>query len=314
FGLDRGFHYLDARIEDDVRYTPRDALRQFAWHAQLLHCRRADEIEAIASAVAGKAIRGDHPFFLFVNFMDAHSPYAPPGSRGVRIEPLTDRFMDEMLHGHLDVSPAARALLISQYDAAITFVDDRVGELIQTLWRNGAYDNTLIIITSDHGEAFGDKGFIGHGNSVYQDAVHIPLLIKFPRQTAGALRTEPVALTDLYGTVLGEQFGTSLQHPAPQSRIAISEGFTARRGPLRAIRAAVGSEYKLIVEAGTPHVFDIRNDPNEEHDLAGTVPAEVVAPLQAAITAVARLTPHNRTGKPLDPETVRRLRALGYLR
>ena len=111
-----------------------------------------------------------------------------------------------------------------------------------------------------------------------------------------------------------EHFGISLLHPAPESRIVISEGFTARRGPLRAIRAAVGSEYKLLVEARTPHVFDVRNDPNEESDLAGKVPAEVVAPLQAAIDAVAHLTPHNRTGKPLDAETVRRLRALGYLR
>jgi len=331
FGLDRGFRYLDARIEDDVRYTPRDALRQYAWHAPLLHCRRADEIEAIASALVERTAHNPHPFFLFVNFMDAHSPYAPPGNYvgrfpgrlpNVPIEPQMDRLMDEMLHGQVQLSPAIRGHLISQYDAAIAFVDHHAGELIRTLRRHGAYDNTLIIITADHGEAFGDKGFIGHGNSVYQDAIHIPLLIKLPRQTSGEVRNEPVALTDLYATVLDaascrsphEHFGISLQRPAPATRIVTSEGFTSRRGPLRAIRAAVGSEYKLIIEAQTPHLFDIRNDPNEEHDLAAKAPASVLAPLQSAIAAVAHLTPHNRTGKPLDPETIRRLRALGYLR
>lgn len=330
FGLDRGFRYLDARFEDDVRYTPRDLLRQLAWHAQLLHVRRADEIEATASRLIQRGAREPHPFFLFVNFMDAHAPYAPPESyaslfpgclRGIATEPLVDGYIDEMLRGNLEVPPDIRSHLISQYDGALRFVDHHVGALIQTLRQYGVYDNTLIVITSDHGEAFGDKGFIGHGNSVYQDAIHVPLLIKFPRQTSGEVRQEPAALTDLYATVLEaaacrsphESFGVSLRQPAPESRVVVSEGFTLSGATLRAIRAAVSARFKLVVEDGKTRVFDIPADPNEEHDLASALPNEAIAPLQSAIAAVAALPPHNTTGKPLDPETTRRLRALGYL-
>jgi arylsulfatase A-like enzyme len=330
FGLDRGFEYLDARYEDDVRYSPRDALLQIALGMPIVQRRRADEIEAESSSLIRRAARQKRPFFLFVNFMDAHAPYAVPREwatlfpgrrRGIDTERLIADLMAAMLHGQrLDLSRAMRDHLVSQYDGAIAFVDRHVGALIDTMRQSGTYEDTLVIITSDHGEAFGDKGFIGHGYSLYQDAIRIPLLIKFPHQTTAAVRDEPVALTDLFATMLETtataaphaHFGRPLREPLPLSRTVFSEGFTTLRDRNGVLRAAVTNRYKVIAEPQGDHLFDLRADPNEEKDLADrsrSLPGELLE----GIAGLAALQPHNRPGKQIDPETARRLRALGYL-
>lgn len=330
FGLDRGFEYLDARYEDDVRYSPRDALLQLGLGMPIVQRRRADEIEAESSALIRRAAQKRRPFFLFVNFMDAHAPYPAPRKwatafPGRRSDADTERLvgdsMAEMLRGKPpNLAPAIRDHLISQYDGAIAFVDQNVGSLIATLKETGIWDDTIVIITSDHGEAFGDKGFIGHGYSLYQDAIRIPLVIKFPHQAAASARDEPVALTDLFATILEAtattpshpHFGLSLSGPLPPSRVVFSEGFTTVKDRNGVLRAAVTSRYKLIEEPGTAHFFDLVDDPDEHNDLAAHAPS-VSRQLHEGIAGLAALQPHNQAGRKIDPETERRLRALGYI-
>ena len=115
----------------------------------------------------------DRPFFAFLNYFDAHDPYVPPpGFRGPFRHPAQDPAglpVPLRLPGHADKHDVARRDIVMArdcYDDCIAFLDDQLGRLLDELERQGLLDNTLVIITSDHGEAFGDHGIFGHGYSV----------------------------------------------------------------------------------------------------------------------------------------------------
>ena len=108
------------------------------------------------------------PFFAFLNLYDAHDPYEPP--REVRT-----RF---------STSPGKQDL----YDAGIAYMDDALGRLFDILKERGLLDRTLIVVTSDHGEQWGEHDLRNHGNSLYLPAVHVPLVLRFPERIAAGTR------------------------------------------------------------------------------------------------------------------------------
>ena len=105
------------------------------------------------------------------------------------------------------------------YDDCIAFLDEQLGKLLDELQRQGLLDNTLVIITSDHGEAFGDHRLFGHGNSVYLDEIGVPLVILSPGAPAGRVVVAPVSLRDLPATVL-DQLGLADGSPFPGHSLA----------------------------------------------------------------------------------------------
>src|SRR5207245_6448045 len=141
-------------------------------------------------------------FLLFVNYMDAHTPYAPPANYAARFPPR-------------DASPRER--LISAYDASIAFADAELRRLVRGLQTRNLLDRTIVIITSDHGEAFSEHGTTGHGMSVFDEQIHVPLVIRTPRQTTPAYVAEPVSLVDVFSFLTASRAVTASQ--------AISEGF-----------------------------------------------------------------------------------------
>ena len=136
--------------------------------------------------------RPDRPFFAFLNYFDAHGPYVPPpgfeGRFGIRPKPPRDYdFLFSIMH--MDSSSLSkRDILLARdcYDDCIAFLDEQLGRLLDQLRRQGLLDNTVVIITSDHGEAFGDHGHFGHGPGVFLEEVGVPLVILSP----GARRAE----------------------------------------------------------------------------------------------------------------------------
>src|SRR5258706_736818 len=167
----------------------------------------AGKMTAEAIGVLGQ-LAGREPFFLFLNYMDAHWPYSPP-------EPFRSRFgapsMSRRDYAELKravffrqrtITDAEQRDLMAAYDGGIAYLDHQLGILFDALRRAGIYEHALIIITSDHGEAFGDKSLLDHGTSVYQDQVHVPLLIKFPELRAPAEQNALVSGVDLYPTVM----------------------------------------------------------------------------------------------------------------
>jgi arylsulfatase A-like enzyme len=155
------------------------------------------------------------PFLGFLNLFDAHDPYVEPPSWTPRYAPRTS--------------------VIDTYDSAIAYMDAQVGRLVDSLERRGVLDETIVIISSDHGEQFGEHGLKLHGNSLYMNSIHVPLLIRAPQRTpAGVVVDVPVSLSAIPATVLdlaevaeGELPGQSLRElwdgdPVADSAIALS--------------------------------------------------------------------------------------------
>src|SRR6185369_11061413 len=127
---------------------------------------------------------GGAPFFLFLNYMDAHTPYVPDPPFDTRFPGLDSHVNPYELHdlklqvasGKRRILPNEKAHLIAQYDGGIAEEDAAIGLVLNRLRELKLYDNTLIVITSDHGDTFGEHGLADHFlGFVYQDLVHIPL-------------------------------------------------------------------------------------------------------------------------------------------
>src|SRR5262249_2368841 len=152
--------------------------------------------------------RPDRPFFAFLNYFDAHGPYVPPpgyeGRFGIRPQPRRDYDFLFSIMGMESRSMQERDILLARdcYDDCIAFLDEQLGRLLEQLRRGGLLDNTVVIITSDHGEAFGDHGHFGHGPGVYLEEVAGPLVILAPGARAGRLVESPASLRALPATVV----------------------------------------------------------------------------------------------------------------
>ena len=126
---------------------------------------------------------GQHPFFAVLNYFDAHQPYHAP--------PEFQRFAN-------DSSGRAR------YHAAIAYLDASVDSVLQELRRRGALDNTVVVVTSDHGELFDEHGLSGHAHDLYRNVLHVPLLLRFPPSVPAGIRVSAaVSLRDVPATILG---------------------------------------------------------------------------------------------------------------
>jgi arylsulfatase A-like enzyme len=330
FGLDRGFQYLDARPPRAFFGAPWNfylRARLATWAAAAfslpprthLLARGAEEINDSAISWLGRTSRR-RPFFLFVNYMDAHAPcIAPeefdrrfPGRDPAEPVDLADRLLVDMGNGRLKMTAGQRADLEARYDGAIAYVDEQVSVLLGKLRSMGVYDSTLIVVASDHGEAFGDHGIIGHGTSNYEDQIHVPMLVKRPGQLESERVVGPVSLLEIFPMISG--------HPGDAFPV-VSESFPMR-GPLslksycRSGTALVSGTRKVIVNTrGARELYDVRSDPGElrnlaSQDVAGT--ARLSSEVRAWQRSLVKRASDQK--RPIDPELERRLRALGYIR
>ncbi|HXA50348.1 MAG TPA: sulfatase, partial [Candidatus Acidoferrum sp.] len=227
FGLERGFEsfriprpvpLLPDEDRSVLRYQLRRGLSFFTDTAQFdrLYTFGEDIDRDLFQALDQRA-RPAAPFFAFVNYMDAHFPYVPPAPYSHMYEGRRPRLTQDDLQVEIDAisagepqPPGYRPHCESQYDGGIAYVDAQVGKIVDWLKRHNAYDNTMIVVTSDHGEAFGDKNRVGHANSPYQNLLHVALLIKYPGSSRKGVESQPVSLIDVVPTAL-----TSLKLAVP---------------------------------------------------------------------------------------------------
>jgi arylsulfatase A-like enzyme len=231
-----------------------------------------------------------------------------------------------VMSGSRAISPAERAHLVSQYDGGIRYIDAQISALASRLRHLGVWDRTLFIVTSDHGESFGERGLVGHGTSVGEDQVHVPLVIKFPGRTDPERVDRSVSLVDILPSVLraagietpGNVQGRALQglDAGPLGPV-FSESF-AHSGYgdrfERIERAIVDGGMKLVVSTrGTRELYDLSADPGETHDLFRPDDPRAQG-LLTSLDRWLRAIPRPAEDLPrLDRETIRRLRALGYV-
>jgi choline-sulfatase len=297
-GFDRGFDTYDAGFQTEGPGADRYHTAQ----------RRGTEVVAHALAWLTKHSKG--PFFVWIHLYDAHDPYDPP-------EPYKTRYSS------------------APYDGAIAYEDEAVGRLLRQLKLRGLYDDAIMAIMADHGESLGAHGEDTHGVFLYDETIHVPLLIKFPHAAAAGKKIESrVELVDVMPTLLQgarvavpqEMQGESLLdlvkadteggNPAEvwHSRPAYSQAEyphdTFGWSALRSLR----SEKYLYVQAPHRELYDETSDPKAGHNLASSSTA-VSDTLALELQALRQKTAstHEAPKTTLDPTAQEKLGALGYM-
>src|SRR5262249_26144673 len=152
--------------------------------------------------------RGRRPFFAFLNYLDAHSPYVTPAGFdrhfGVKPgSPADSHTLDQWFTLDKEkLGPRDLRLASDAYDDCLAYLDEQLGRLFDEPDRRGLLGNTLVIVTADHGEHFGEHRLYCHASSLYDPEIHVPLLALLPGGAhAGRSVAEPVSLRDLPATV-----------------------------------------------------------------------------------------------------------------
>jgi arylsulfatase A-like enzyme len=246
---------------------------------------------------------GTRPYFAFLNYFDAHEPYTPPapfdeqfGRPRVRQVINNRRPTDEELRDARDA-----------YDGAIAYLDAELKQLLGELERRGELDNTLVIITSDHGEHLGEHGLLDHGNTLYSPLLRVPLVLTMPARIPAGLRVEEaISLRNLPSTIL-DLLGIEPRRPFPGYPLARSWQSAPGAGTARAdtvlaqvpfapgqpewyplaagdMRSVLLWPHQLIVDGkGREEVYDLERDPAALHNVANQVDPAVLTRLRGAL-------------------------------
>ena len=346
FGLERGFDEFRIprpvpMLPDDNRYMLRYSLRRgidyFADTAQFdrLYTLGEDVDREVFRTLAQRSQPND-PFFLFVNYMDAHFPYVPPAPYSARFPGRRSHMAQDDLENEMESiydgrgqPPGYRPHCESQYDGGIAYEDAQIGQIVDWLKRHNVYDNTMIVVTSDHGESFGEKNRVGHANSPYQNLLHVGLLIKYPRSSRRGVEEAPVSLVDVAPTALevlnvpmpATIQGRTLAAGAPADRKIFAEAFISP--VMHSPDCPEGCVTKAIVEwpmkfiknltNGKPEFFDLSRDPNELHNLFATQ-QDRAAILREHLEEWSKDLPkQGRTVKRIDSGIQKGLEGNGYI-
>jgi arylsulfatase A-like enzyme len=348
FGLDQGFDYFDSRSRPrflERRQSPeylKDILRRLMasypvpreWE---LKWRRAEEINREVFRLLDERQRESKPFFLFINYMDAHRPYVPPPpfdslypGKDLLTMSQTDfeNLRENILWEKRVLAEKERQFLISQYDGGIAYMDAKIGELIGYLKAHGIYEQSLLIITSDHGEAFGDRNMLEHGCGVYGDQVHVPLIVAEPNVHCASVVASPVNLIDLYPTVLDYAKAESAQprNLAGRSlkkldngepRWIATESYPMFEAPKmrRVERAILSGSFKFVVStAGKKELYDLSKDPGEKRNLYNQ-DGDSLYELERTMNQWIKTAPRpSGKSRKVDRNAIENLKSLGYMK
>jgi arylsulfatase A-like enzyme len=310
-GLARGF----TRYQDEFHWYSRVVRNSFI--AQTLNhwFRRVTANEQLVGRATAANINdafldwlGDgrgRPFFAFLNYFDAHDPYLPP-------QPFNLAFADTQPTSYFaervpEYPEELLAELRAAYDGSIAYADEQVGLLVEALRSRALLDNTILIITSDHGEQFGEtnSGLVLHGNSLFVPSLHVPLVIRYPTRVPVGGRVESVvSLQNLGRTALdiagvddtsfpGRTLMPAVSPASPEawcSDTAFSELRPAR--PMTWVPVYAGTMHSVLVDSlhyirlgdGAEELYNVRRDPWERSNLADDVAVgAVVQDLRAVL-------------------------------
>ncbi len=296
------------------------------------HFGRIDSAKTVTDVIEWLDEHGSDPngFFLYVHLLPPHAPYDPPPpfagrydigyDGGVEGTPGTLVKIDKR---ELRVRERDLQHLRAKYQENLAFVDHQMGRILQRLRDGGMLDKTLLMITSDHGEAFREHGRMMHNSTVYEEMIHVPLIVRFPSRVGEVPRRWKgvVELADIMPTicdVLG--FGLSKM---PHGRSLLErlqednegDGFARSWSSMmsKVMPAVITQEHKLILDPDTGQVelYNLRIDPAEMINIAATSP-EIVERLKSLLLAENASTLETEE-VPVDEEVEKRLRSLGYV-
>ncbi len=290
------------------------------------------------------------PYFVLINYMEAHRPLIPTRAHRERFmtpEQIQRSYKVDRTwiptwsytFGFHEYTPDELELTALTYDAALAELDDFFGELMDVLAQAGRLENTVVVLTADHGEHLGDHHMLDHQYSVYNELLYIPMVVHAPGRIQPGRDARPVSNMDLFPTLI-ELAGltkpaglvsraVSLLHPV-ESRPRMAEYPTAMTDALRkvkqahprfeprawdrSLRAYYDGNYKLIwASDGRHELYDVVKDPGEHVDLAAREP-EITAAMLAAMDAYLADLPRGAGEvQALSEEARLRLEGLGYV-
>jgi len=275
-------------------------------------------------------------FFAYLHYLDVHAPYVPsPQYRDMFFgafdtaanfpEQVKDwqKFKNAVTDGNLSLTQADAEQLKALYDAEIRAFDDDLAALFNRLKEEGVYDNSLIIITADHGDEFLEHGSVDHAHTLYDELLRVPLIIRFPKGEYRGVIDYQVQTIDLLPTVL-EFLGLPAEpHLMGHSALVYKNGVNGHeQAPVFSERADLVSirhgKYKYIynVELKTGELYDLQNDPGERKNLSVEDPRTAELMQKEILRwseAVRKATPE-QAGVKVDEKSVKELRSLGYIR
>ncbi|MDP9330368.1 MAG: sulfatase-like hydrolase/transferase [Actinomycetota bacterium] len=297
-------------------------------------------LETITEWLAGR----ERPYFAFLNFMEPHWPYLPPerfegfssSERHHAVDLLArlGRFKQFWIDAYMDgttLEPYDLKMLRRLYAGEVSYLQSRILELIERVDEASGLDSTVLVIVSDHGEQLGEHGLFGHGSSLYEELVHVPLMVFGPEDLVGrGVEERRISTQALYRTILGWANGerTELHSDAPT--LADNEGLwyhplvqrrLAGKPPEERLKATSWAVYEdrwkyVRNQIGNEVLYDLDDDPTESRDVGSAGPLEKMRDLMAGSLAGRR--PSLVDGSSIsatdpDPDVEAELRALGYM-
>ena len=298
--------------------------------------RRLGARELNGQALAWLAGVKERPFFLFINYMEAHRPYDIRPRAGLLDRPVSQdtelipKLYEAVMPGTADAPPELVRDLVDQYDTAIANLDEELGHLLDGLREAGRDADTVVVVSADHGEFFGEHRLAEHSKDVYQEVLAVPLIVRSPGQKRGRVVDTLVSSVDVPRLIF-EHFSDpeawSGQFPfTPGNHPVLAEVYYAR--PKDLLNPAWGARFdririacfewplKLIESSDGRHeLYDLDRDPREALSLFATQ-HDAALRLQAALNQFRASRPRNEVdveAKPLDENEQEALRALGYV-
>jgi arylsulfatase A-like enzyme len=294
-GLSRGFvHYEDYSLSAAMvawsmslgrTILGVSAVHRLVGMRDILARKRAPDINTTLLSWLDRRDDG-RPFFAFLNYFDAHSPYTPPAKYAAAFAPTEPR-QNPQLETRLAWSEAEIERQHNAYDASLSYLDSQLDSLFRALDQRGLLNNTLIILASDHGEEFYEHGVMGHGNSLYLPGIAVPLVLWGRGWPQGTRVRYPVTLRNIPATVmdylnldnpfpgrsLARHWLAPLQAVASPDSVVSAVNFAPRLPKAYpvgggSLRSVVSDRFHLILRSDlTEELFEIESDPWERHNV-----------------------------------------------
>jgi len=330
--LNRTKNAVEQRIDrDSVLYG---VLRR-AWHIFSLTtdtAAYADAEEISESATAWIDERdADRPFFTWLHYMDVHYPFMPPEEHleALNIDPPSKRRiakLNGLMHEEPDqITDTDREQLLDLYRAEIHYADAQIGRVLDRLESAKELENTLVVVTGDHGEAFGEHGRYGHHPFLYDELLRVPLVMNGPGIEAGKTVDEQVSLVDI-GPTLYNLIGIDIPDTVQgESLVPLIDPDSGKQNERIALSTALGGEtlatrtskWKCFwrVRDEQVELYDLENDPEETRDVSEQYP-DVVERFKSELESHledADATDIDLPDPTVSDEAQGRLRDLGYV-
>ncbi|WP_226042355.1 sulfatase [Natrinema sp. DC36] len=311
YGFDRGFDEFD----DDLHFGQHKliALAQRALDKlRNRHYARAEEINKRSLSWIDSLANGES-FFLWNHYMDTHGPYEPPGEyqQLYHDETVSDSKAQSLYQRAIkdpeSITDAERQLLIDLYDAEIRYNDERIGTFLESLRERGLLEESLVIVTADHGDAFGEHGYYEHPRYLHEEITRVPLLVR-PPDGRGEVVEAPASTLDIVPTVAsaaGQEVELSLLEGVDDDRRVFSQA-RGEDGDSHLRRYALWTREEACFCEWDTNTDEIR--------FTETTTQSLRAELEAHVEQRLRVENGNGSGTDgeVDEEIERRLSALGY--